>query len=84
MKVLVMSKKPVTLCVAKSGAVYINDTRITDRSTKPWGGSPTLYEAAVQQDNVVNTLIENGFKRLLGKIDTEPYMSQAKAALEKN
>ena len=78
-----MSKNPVTLCVAKSGAVYINDTRITDRSTKPWGGSPTLYEATVAQDSVVNTLVENGYRNLLKKIDTEPYLSQAKAALEK-
>lgn len=78
-----MTTKLVTLCVAKSGAVYINDTRITDRSTKPWGGSPTLYEDVVEQDSVISVLVENGYKRLLSKIDTEPYLSQAKAALEK-
>jgi len=79
-----MSNKRVSLTVAASGAVYVNDTRITDRSTKPWGGSATVYyEDKVQQDDVADVLVKNGYKRLLRKIDTEPYMSQAKAALEK-
>lgn len=79
-----MSNKRVSLTVAASGAVYVNDTRITDRSTKPWGGSATVYhEDKVQQDNVATVLVKNGYKRLLSKIDTEPYLSQAKTELEK-
>jgi hypothetical protein len=75
--------KLVELVVTESGAVYVNDTRITDRSTKPWGGSPTLFEGKVPDDMVVKTLVDNGYKKLLSKIDTEPYLSQSKSKLEK-
>lgn len=78
-----MTKTLVEVVVAASGAVYVNDTRITNRSTKPWGGSATLFTEKVQNDSVIDTLIKNGYNQLLSKIDTEPYSSQAKAALEK-
>lgn len=68
----------VRLVVARCGAVYVDDSRITDRSTKPWGGSPTVFEVSVPDDEVVTTLERNGFAHLLRKIDVEPYMSKAK------
>lgn len=77
-----MTNALVELCVTASGAVYVDNTRITDRSTKPWGGSKTLYEAIVPHNEIVSVLIDKGYKRLLSKIDTEPYLTQAKAALE--
>lgn len=78
-----MTRKLVNLCVTESNAIYIDETRITDRSTKPWGAVATLFEAEVREDSIVSTLIKNGYKRLLSKIDTEPYLSQAKTVLEK-
>ena len=76
-----MTDQLINVCVTASNAIYVNDTRITDRSTKPWGGSKTLFETRVADDCVISVLVENGYKRLLSKIDTDPYLSQAKAAM---
>ena len=77
-----MTDQLINVCVTASNAIYVNDTRITDRSTKPWGGSKTLFETSVADDCVISVLVDNGYKRLLSKIDTEPYLSQANAVLE--
>jgi hypothetical protein len=77
-----MTDQLINVCVTASNAIYVNDTRITDRSTNPWGGSKTLFETSVADDRVISVLVDNGYKRLLSKIDTEPYLSQANAVLE--
>jgi len=71
-----MNLKLIKLTVTASNAIYVDDTRITDRSTKPWNGSATVFETTVLNTQVVDVLIDNGFKRLLSKIDTEPYTTQ--------
>lgn len=73
--------KMVEIYVTASGAICVDNTRITDRSTKPWGGSDILFEATVAEDQVIPALIANGYLGNLGKIDTEPYLSLAKPYL---
>ena len=59
----------VDLEVLSSGAIYINNTRITNRSTKPWGGSGTVFSAKVAVADVIATLKENNIN--ISKIDPE-------------
>jgi len=66
--------KTVKLEVMANGAVYVNDSRITDRSTKPWGGTYTVFAVDTPKRSVVKTLVENGFN--IRRIDTEPYLKQ--------
>lgn len=51
----------VKLEVMDNGAIYIDSTRITDRSTKPYGMIRTMFEAVVDPDMVMATLKANGF-----------------------
>jgi hypothetical protein len=62
--------------VLANGAIYVDGTRITDRSTKPWGGSPAIFSACIRKKNVVQTLVDNGFVNTVKRIDTEPYLKQ--------
>lgn len=71
--------KTVKLEVMKNGAVYVNDSRITDRSTKPWGGTYTVFTVDTLKRNVVKTLVDNGFS--IKRIDTEPYLKQTEKYL---
>lgn len=66
--------KIVKLEVMANGAVYVDDTRITDRSTKPWGGTHTVFAVGTPKQSVVKTLVDNGFN--IRRIDTEPYLKQ--------
>lgn len=51
----------VKLEVMDNGAIYIDGTRITDRSTKPYGMIRTRFEAVVDPDMVMATLKANRF-----------------------
>jgi hypothetical protein len=51
----------VKLEVMNNGAIYINGTRITNRSTKPYGWFRTVFEADVDPDMVMATLKANQF-----------------------
>lgn len=71
--------KTVLLEVMANGAVYVDDTRITDRSTKPWGGTHAVFSVDTPSKNVVQTLVDNGFS--IKRIDTDPYLKQTKEFL---
>ena len=75
--------KLVKLEVLANGCVAVDDTRITDRSTKPWGGyeSVTVFSVETPQHLVVKTLIDNGYATK--HIDTEPYLTQLREYNEK-
>lgn len=51
----------VKLEVMDNGAIYIDGTRITDRSTKPYGMIRTRFEAVVDPAMVMATLKANRF-----------------------
>lgn len=70
-----MQDKIVSVEMAERSAVYVNDSRITDRGTK-WGVRATLHRADVLQSEVVEWLYEHG--QDLSRIDTEPYKSQVR------
>jgi hypothetical protein len=61
--------KEVLLEVTDKGAIYVNDTRITDRSTK-WGLHTIIFSRMCRREDVVKTLKE--FRYSTKKID-EPY-----------
>lgn len=71
-----MQDNIVTVVMTEKSAVYVDNTRITDRGTK-WGARRTLHQADMPQSEVVEWLHQNG--QDLSRIDTEPYKSQAKA-----
>jgi hypothetical protein len=71
----------VEVTITQSNAIYINDHRITDRRTKPWGGSPNIANFYAPKDAVVETIVKNGFKHLLKFIDEEPYVTKTKELL---
>lgn len=63
--------KKVKLEVTNRGAIYVNDTRITDRSTK-WGLHTTIFSTLCDREEVVDVLVKNGFNTKL--IDDPAYM----------
>jgi hypothetical protein len=73
--------KNVTVEVTDRDAIYIDGTRITNRSTK-WGTHLNLVTWFIPKDRVIDTLIEHGFTRSVRLIDFEPYATLARAALE--
>lgn len=52
--------KKVTVEVTNQGAVYVNNTRITDRSTK-WGVHQTMFSVKVAANDVTSVLAEHGY-----------------------
>ena len=60
--------------VLANGAIYVNDSRITNRSTKPWGGSSTVFETKVDKRSVVRVLLKHGYN--VNKINEEPFVAQ--------
>lgn len=52
--------KNVTVEVTSQGAVYVNNTRITDRSTK-WGIHQTMFSIKVPANKVTSSLAEHGY-----------------------
>jgi hypothetical protein len=67
--------KLVKLDVTDKDAVYVDNTRITDRSTK-WGLHRIIFTVQTPQSEVVKTLLANGYERQAKRIDTEPYLSE--------
>lgn len=63
--------KRVKLEVTDKGAIYVNDTRITDRSTK-WGVHSIIFSTVCETDKVLDTLITNGYN--IKRIDDPEYM----------
>lgn len=59
----------VKLEVMDNGAIYINGTRITNRSTKPYEFFHTKFEVNVHRSDVISTLKTNGFD--ISKIDPD-------------
>jgi aspartokinase len=59
----VMSKK-LQIEVTDKNAVYVNGTRITDRSTK-WGVHHTVFTITTYSKNVTKILNIHGFTNLL-------------------
>lgn len=70
----------VRLEVLDNGAIYINNTRITNRSTKPWDGAKTRFSADVEPCDVVAVLTTNGFD--INKIDLD-YAQEQGVALDR-
>jgi hypothetical protein len=65
----------VEVCVAERSAIYVNDNRITRRSTK-WGVRAVLDIFECDQSEVVPQLIARGWTDHLRAIDDEPYATQ--------
>ena len=63
--------KKVLLEVTDKGAIYVDNTRITDRSTK-WGVHTTVFSTVCNREDVVSVLVENGFN--IKRIDDPVYM----------
>jgi hypothetical protein len=63
--------KKVLLEVTDKGAIYIDDTRITDRSTK-WGVHTTVFSTVCNREDVLDVLVKNGFSTK--RIDDPVYM----------
>lgn len=63
--------RKVILEVTDKGAIYVNNTRITDRSTK-WGVHTTVFSTVCNREDVVNVLVANGFSTK--RIDDPLYM----------
>jgi len=61
----------VKLEVTDRGAIYVNDTRITDRSTK-WGLHTIVFSTLCNRNQVVETLVKNGFS--IKRIDDPVYI----------
>ena len=63
--------RKVRLEVTDKGAIYIDDTRITDRSTK-WGVHTTVFSTVCNREDVLDVLVKNGFST--ARIDDPVYM----------
>lgn len=63
--------RKVLLEVTDKGAIYVNDTRITDRSTK-WGVHTTVFSTVCNREDVLEVLTKNGFSTK--RIDDPVYM----------
>lgn len=62
-----------TVTVTDKNAIYVNDTRITNRSTK-WGIHQTLDEFVCEQkEDIRKRCISRGWDVPVSKIDTEGY-----------
>jgi len=69
--------RPVKVQVADNGAIYVDDTRITNRSTKPFGWIRFKAEfKKVKKAKVVELLFANGFESEAMKIDSGDYRQQ--------
>lgn len=68
--------------ITNKNAIYVNDTRITNRSTK-WGVHNTVAEFQARTPReVLQGVVAQGFPNLLSLVDYEPYRSIARSALE--
>ena len=60
----------VKLEVTDRGAIYVDDTRITDRSTK-WGLHNIVFSTLCEKSHVVDALVANGYSTT--RIDDPAY-----------
>lgn len=63
--------KQVLLEVTDKGAIYVDNTRITDRSTK-WGFHTIIFSKMCAKEDVVKTLTDFGYSTK--RIDDQEYM----------
>lgn len=63
--------KTVKLEVTNKGAIYVNDTRITDRSTK-WGLHTIVFSTVCNSNEVLDILVANGYTT--ARIDDPTYI----------
>lgn len=61
--------------ITDKGAVYVNESRITNRNTK-WGNHKIISSFHSDMGSVVSKIVEHGYSHVLSNIDTEPYLSQ--------
>ena len=73
--------KDVTVAITDKGAIYIDDTRITNRNTK-WGVHNSLDNFSCPQHEVVAQCVERGWGGHVRNIDTVPYTDQIHAMKE--
>lgn len=59
--------------VTASGAIYVDGARITNRTTKPWGGSRTTDTFHCAREMLHDSLKARGHSNLIPKIDAEPF-----------
>ncbi len=59
--------------ITTTGAIYANDHRITDRSTKALGGAATKDSFHCAREMLHDTLRDRGHATLIDKIDAEPF-----------
>ncbi|MDY6957988.1 MAG: hypothetical protein SVK08_02410 [Halobacteriota archaeon] len=70
----------VTVLVTNTGAIYVDDVRITTRGTK-WGVMVPVTRFRCSRRGVVKSIISNGFRKYMDYISEEPYKSQWKKML---
>lgn len=66
------NSKQVLLEVTDKGAIYVDNTRITDRSTK-WGMHQIVFSRMCKKQDVVKTLVDFGYNTK--RIDDPYYLS---------
>lgn len=67
-------KNSVHVTITSNNAIYVNDTRITNRSTK-WGNQRILEEFHCEKSEVVEECLERGYRRCVLLIDDKQYLS---------
>lgn len=68
--------KQVNVELTSRGAIFVDDERITNRSTK-WGVHYILHSFYCLPEEVVRECLIRGHQAYVNRIDCEPYLSQA-------
>ena len=76
---MTVARATVRVDIAASSAIYVNDHRITDRSTKPWGGSSTVDSFECERGDVVRECLRRGHRIAVRKIDEDEFIAQRDA-----
>jgi len=69
----------VNVAVTDKGAIYVNESRITDRSTK-WGTHTHVDAFRCEQRDVLRTCIERGHAGPVQRVDDPAYAGQKACA----
>lgn len=67
--------KTVEVEITDKGAIYVDGTRITNRSTK-WGNHTILDSFMCEKKDVVAECAQRGYRRHIRNVDDEFYASQ--------
>lgn len=69
--------KNVAVDITDRGAIYVDNTRITNRNTK-WGYHTTLNSFVCEKEQVVSECYHRGYYDHIRNIDDHFYLDQAR------